>query len=180
MAALSAVRKFVEMLRGLPAALIAPERIGLRRPAAGTDLPMIAVALARAREGPAGLGGFVSLTQVAPEEWASTTGSRCQGELRAEIWAASAAAVEELTEAVLQRLASQAGALRAGGFVDLSLSGLGPAQPEALGQAAALSMALTFDATFEDLVTPPPGGEGVIRNVHVEVTGELAESLDIR
>jgi hypothetical protein len=48
------------------------------------------------------------------------------------------------------------------------------------GADAALMMPLVFATTFENLVTPPPGGEGTIKTVHVDLTGELDETMEIR
>jgi hypothetical protein len=176
---LQAVLSFVQVLQGLPSGVIATDRIGMRRPASASELPMIAVSLAAVRESPVGIGRHVALARVGPEAWATTSGSRCTGELHAELWAAGAAEISTLTSAVLDRLDAQASAARTGGFVDLSLRGLGPAQPAAAGAGAALMMPLVFDITFEHLQTPPPGGEGIIRTVHVDLTGEHAESLDV-
>ena len=176
---LQAVLGFVQVLQGLPASVIAGDRIGMRRPASPGELPMVAVSLAAVRESPVGIGGHVALSRIAPEEWATTSGSRCTGELHAELWADTATGVSSLTSAVLDRLDAQASALRAAGFVDLSLRGLGPAQPATAGSGAALMMPLVFETTFEHLRTPPPGGEGIIRTVHVDLTGEHAESMDV-
>ena len=61
----------------------------------------------------------------------------------------------------------------------VSLAVLGPALPQRSGSVDAQLMPLAWTALFEHLVTPPPGGEGVIRTVHVDLTGETAERMDI-
>jgi hypothetical protein len=183
LSALQAVSKFIQVLQGIPAAVIIPDHIGLRRPTGTADLPMIAVSIANARESPVGIGQHVALTRIGAEEWATTSGSRCTGELQAELWAANATAataISTMTSAVLGRLNEQAAALRIAGFVDLSLKSLGPAQPATVGPHGAFMMPLVFETTYEDLATPPPGGEGIIRTVHVGLTGELEESMEIK
>lgn len=180
MSALQAVLKLVQTLRGLPSSVIAAERIFLTRPAKAADLPMIAISMAAARESPVGIGRHVDLSETAPEEWATTTGTRAKGELHAELWVASATEAMTLANAVLARIDDQAAAMRAGGFLDLSVTTLGPAQPMLAGTDAALMMPLVFATTFENLVTPPPGGEGTIKTVHVDLTGEIGETMDIR
>jgi hypothetical protein len=179
MAALQAVAAFIEMLRGLPASTVQAERVGLGRPAGAAELPAIVVSLGLARETGIGLGNLVHLAEVEPGSWAATTGSRVKGELRLELWAADAAGIATLTSAVLDRARAQAMALRAGGFLGLSLSLLGPAQPVRAGLADAQMMPLAYAADFEHLVTPPTGDAGVIRTVHVDLVGEIGESTDI-
>lgn len=179
MSALQAVMKFVQMLQGPPAAVIAADRIGLARPRAEGELPTITVAVTDARESPVGIGRHVALTRVAPEEWSQTTGSRCRGELRVEVWAATAAEITTITDAVLTRVGQRAAALRLDGFADVSLRSLGPAQPSTAGADAAQVMPLAFEITYEDLVTPPPGGEGILRTVHVDLAGEIDETLEV-
>ena len=71
-------------------------------------------------------------------------------------------------------------AVRTGGFSRSVAQSLGPAQPMLAGADAALMMPLVFATTFENLVTPPPGGEGTIKTVHVDLTGELDETMEIR
>jgi hypothetical protein len=178
--ALQAVLKFVQMLRGLPSSTIASERIFMRRPANASELPMIAVSMMAARESPVGIGHHVDLSIIAPDQWATTTGTRAQGELHAELWAASATEALTLASAALARIDDQRLAMRTGGFLDLSLKTLGPAQPMLAGTDAALMMPLVFETTFENLVTPPPGGEGIIKTVHVDLDGELDETMEIR
>jgi len=178
--ALQAVLKFVQMLRGLPSGVIAADRIFLTRPAKAADLPMIAVSMAAARESPVGIGCHVDLREAAPAEWATTNGTRARGELHAELWTGSATEAMTLANAVLARIDDRAAALRADGFLDLSITTLGPAQPMLAGADAALMMPLVFATTFENLVTPPPGGEGTIKTVHVDLTGEIGETMDIR
>jgi hypothetical protein len=179
LAALEAGSRFVAMLQGLPASTIAPDRIGLGRPAAASELPMIAVSIADARELPVGVGSLVRLAEIAPEQWATTTGRGVECEIRLELWAADATTVSTLTQAVVTRVESQAAALREAGFLKLSLRGFGPAQHLPLGNDPAKMMPLAYAARFESLVTPEPGGEGVIRTVHVELPGEIGESTDI-
>lgn len=179
MASLQAVAAFIEVLRELPAATIAPERIGLGRPGAAGELPAIVVSMADAYESTIGLGNVVQLAEVEPANWVATTGRRVRGQLRVELWAADAAAIAQLTSAVLEHAQLQASALRAAGFAGLSLTVLGPAQPMRSGSVDAQMMPLAYAAVFEHLVTPPPGGEGVIRTVHVDLTGETAERMDI-
>jgi hypothetical protein len=174
--ALQAVLKFVQVLRGLPPGVIAAERIFLQRPARAAELPTIAVSMTAASESPVGIGHHVDLSEIAPDEWATTTGTRAKGELHAEVWAASATEALTLMSAILQRLDDQAAAMRALGFLGLSIKTLGPAQPLPAGTDAALMMPLVFETTFENLVTPPPGGEGVIKTVHVDITGDLDEN----
>lgn len=168
------------MLRGLPPGVIAGERIFMRRPANAAELPMIAVSMQASRESPVGIGRHVDLSLIAPDEWATTTGTRAKGELHAELWAATGTDALTLASAALARIDDQAVAMRAGGFLDLSLKTLGPAQPMLAGTDAAVMMPLVFETTFENLVTPPPGGEGTIKTVHVDLTGELDESMEIR
>ena len=180
MSALQAVLKFVQILRGLPPGVIAGERIFMQRPARAAELPMIAVSMTDVRESPVGIGNHVHLGEIAPDEWATTTGTRAMGALHAEVWAANANEALTLVSAVLQRVHEEAAAMRGLGFLDLSIQTLGPAQPMPAGTDAALMMPLVFETTFENVVTPPPGGEGVIKTVHVELTGELDETLDIR
>ena len=179
MAALQALAAFTTVLRGLPAATIAPSHIGLVRPAAAADLPAIVLSLADAHEATIGLGNLVQLAEVEAARWASTTGRRVKGQLCAELWAADAAAVTGLNTAVLGHLATQASALRSAGFAALSLKTLGPAQPLRTGALDALMLPLAYAAVCEDLATPPTSGDGVIRTVHVDLVGEFAESMDI-
>ena len=179
MAALEAGSTFVAMLQGMPAGTIAPSRIGLGRPASNAELPMIAVSIARARESAIGIGDLVQLSRTPPENWAQTTGSRVVCDIGVELWAASAAEISTLTSAVVTRVQTQAGALRDSGFQALSLTSFGPAQPRPAGADLAKMMPLTFAATFEHLVTPPPSGEGVIKTVHVDLVGEIGETTDI-
>jgi hypothetical protein len=179
MAALQAVSKIVESLQAMPPGTLTIGAIGLRRPGAGGELPMIAVALTRAREAAVGLGGFVSLGRVGPDEWATTTGSGVAAELRIELWAGTAGDMATLISAVLAHLDEQAAALRSAGFLRLALSDLGPAHPATAGTDAALLMPLAFEIRYEHLTNPPPSGEGIIRNVHVDLTGEVDETMDI-
>lgn len=180
MASLQAIEAFIGMLAGLPPAALPAGRIGLARPADTSALPCIVVSVARARESVVGLGRLVQLAQPEPGRWATTSGSRMRGELQLELWGVDAAAVTSLADAVLARTSAQANALRSAGFIDLSLTSLGPAQPLRAGAADAQMLPLVFAAVFEHLVTPPPGGEGVISTVHVDLLGEVDESMDIR
>lgn len=180
MVSFRAIEAFIGMLAGLPPAALPAGRIGLARPAGAAALPCIVVSIARARESVVGLGRLVQLEQPEPGRWATTSGSRVRGELQLELWAADAAAVTSLAEVVLERIGAQANALRSAGFVDLSLTSVGPAQPSRAGAADAQMLPLVFAAVFEHLVTPPPSGEGVIATVHVDLLGEVDESMDIR
>jgi len=178
-AALEAGSSFVAMLKGLPAGTVAADRIGLGRPATASELPMIAVAIADAREFPVGIGSLVQLAQITPGQWATTTGLGVDCEIRVEIWAADAASISSLTNVVVARVQAQAAALRDAGFLKLSLRSFGPAENPPLGNDPAKMMPLSYAARFESLVTPAPSGEGVIRTVHVELPGEIGETMDI-
>lgn len=180
MASLQAIAAFIDMLTGLPTSVLPAGRVGLARPAAAADLPAVVVSLSDARESVVGLGRLVELAEVAPRTWATTSGTRVRGKLNVELWAAGAAAATTLADAVLGRTAAQALALRGAGFIDLSLTSLGPAMPARAGSADAQMLPLVFAAVFEHLVTPPPGGEGVISTVHVDLVGEIGDSMDIR
>jgi len=179
MAALQALAAFAAVLRGLPVATIAPGHIGLARPGAAGDLPAIVLALSDAHESTIGLGNLVQVSEVEPMRWASASGQRVKGQLGVELWAVDAAAVAALNDAVHEHLATQAAALRSAGYIGLSLKTLGPAQPQRSGNVDALMLPLAYAAVFEHHVSPAPGGEGVIRTVHVDLVGGLAESMDI-
>lgn len=178
--ALQAVLKIIESLQAMPPGTLAIGAVGLRRPAAGAELPMIAVSLTGVRDAAVGIGGLTSLDRIGPDQWATTTGSGVRAELRIELWAGTSGEISTLTNAVLAHLEDQAATLRTAGFLRLALSDLGPAQPATAGTDAALLMPLAFGIRYEHLTTPPPGGEGIIRNVHVDLTGELDETMDIR
>ena len=177
--ALQAVSRMIESLQAMPQGTLAIGAIGLRRPAAAGELPMIAISLARVRDAAVGVGGLASLERIGPDQWATTTGTGLRAELRIELWAGTAGDIATLTSAVLAHLDDQAAALRASGFLRLALSDLGPAHPAAAGTDAALVMPLAFAIDYEHLTTPPPGGEGIIRNVHVDLAGEVDETMDI-
>jgi hypothetical protein len=179
LAALEARSQLVAILQGLSPAIIAPDRIGLGRPADASELPTIAVAIANAREFPVGVGSHVALVEIAPEQWASTTGRGVECEIQLELWAADAARISALANAVVARIETQAAALREVGFVKLSLRSFGPAQHMPLGNEPAKMMPLAYAARFESLVTPGPSGEDVIRTVHVELPGEIGEAMDV-
>ena len=177
--ALQAVLKIIESLQAMSPGTLAIGAIGLRRPGAASELPMIAVSLAGARDRAVGLGSLVALERIGPEQWATTSGAGVRAVLRIELWAGTAGDISTLTSAVLAHLENQANALRSTGFLRLALSDLGPAHPAMLGADAVLVMPLAFAVRYEHLTTPPAGDEGIIRNVHVDLTGELDETMDI-
>ena len=71
-----------------------------------------------------------------------------------------------------------AAAVRGRGYLDLSMA-IGPRAADGGRGRRRADGPLVFATNFENLTTPPPGGEETIETVHVNLTGEIGETIDI-
>ena len=151
MSASKAIRDIITLLQTIPAAVISQDRIARSDPAAAADLPLIAVSLGPVKTNSIGIGGLVVLA-FDGAQWNTTTGTRLAGRLQIEIWAADAAKMAQLTDAVLTLLANSTAALNSSGFVMFETESIRPVQAATLPDTSvALHTTLEFSVTHEDI-----------------------------
>jgi hypothetical protein len=180
LAASAAIRSFITILSALPAAVIDPARIEQSGPTTAADLPRIAVSLAQVKEGGIGIGGVVGL-QFDGAQWITSAGARTSGLLQLEIWAAGVPDVTQISDAVLDLLASSSGTLVTGGFVRFETEAIRPAEAVLLSDSsAAMHRMLHFSVVHEDIATLAIGPGGTIQEIDVEINGQLNQKLTVR
>lgn len=179
MSAWLAIQKLQSLLAEIPVDVLPAGHCTTTRPAATSELPAIAVSADDVAETSAGLGGHVGTRRLPGPAWASSTATRSTGTLGVELWAVGATAMGALAEATFSALRATPTALAEAGFERLTVRSVGPGEQLALGDADALRMAI--GCAFSHEAVPPAAAEteGLIRTVHVELTDELHEVMEI-
>ena len=183
MPAWEALQSLITMLKTLPAGVVPGDHIGLRRPSVAADLPRIAVSVAAVQDLLAGIGGVVGSRQVSNTAWVSDTGLRTTGSFAIELWAADETTLGNLATAVFGVLEDVSVAATAG-FDTLSVSSAGPIDLAPLSGAhppgaAALRLPAGCGFSFEAVTPVQTGPDGIIKQVHVDVTGDVNEAMDL-
>jgi hypothetical protein len=148
-----------------------------RRPSAASDLPSVVVAVSEASDLGAGLGGLVGTRRVSDTAWSSITASRSAGVFALELWAADEPALNALADAVMDRL------VPGEAFLRLSVQSLGPIDVAPLGfagAATALKLPLGVAFVHETPATEDTGPDGIVKTVHVELSDDFHEVMDIQ
>ncbi len=180
MSASKAIQDIIEILKGVPAAVIGPDRIGFSGPAAGADLPVIAVAVSGAREGPAGIGAVAGLASSGGQ-WTTTTGTRTAGQLRIELWTAGVASMNQLTSAVLTQLAASGAALNSSGFTAFETAAIRAAEGMRLPDSTtALRAVLEYSIVHEEVTSVVSGPGGAIKEIDVAIDGQFNEQMTVK
>lgn len=175
-----AIQDLVAALKNIPAAVIAPERIGQPRPARALDLPAIAVSIGPVREGPIGIGGVVGMA-FDGARWTTTTGTSFSGLLQTEIWAADSGKASEIADAVFAVLAGSAAALRDSGFIRLTTEAIRPMETVALADAtSSVRAVLEFSVVHEEIAGLVTGPGGIIREIDVEIDSQFNEKMTVK
>src|SRR3954447_11249199 len=169
MTAWQAVQSLISLLE-----VTAPAgHVSARRPAAATDLPGVAVAVSEASDSGSGLGSLVETRKLSDTVWSSITASRCTGVFAFELWAADANAVNALADAVMDKLVAS------GAFLRLSVQSLGPIDLAPLGAGTALKLPLGVAFVHETPLSEGTGPGGIVKTVHVELSDDFHEVMDI-
>ena len=170
MTAWQAAQSLIALLEGT-----APH-VSARRPAAAGDLPGVAVSVTEATDVGSGLGSLVETRKLSDTAWSSITASRCTGVFGVELWAADADAVNALADAVIEKLVAGEAFLR------LNVQSLGPIDVAPLGFAGAstaLRLPLGVAFVHETPLTEDTGPGGIVKTVHVEMSDDFLEVMDI-
>jgi hypothetical protein len=150
--------------------------VSARRPSAAGDLPAVAVAVSEANDIAAGLGGLVQTRKLSETAWASVTATRTEGVFALELWAADAGAVNALAAAVMDALGPDEA------FMRLSVRSFGPIDVAPLGfggNATALKLPLGVAFVHETPLTEDIGPGGIVKTVHVDISDDFHEVMDI-
>jgi hypothetical protein len=141
-----------------------------RRPSAASDLPRVVVAVSEASDLGAGLGGLVGTRRISDTAWSSITASRSAGVFALELWAADEAALNTLADTVMDRL------VPGEAFLRLSVQSLGPI--DAVPPGLRLPLGVAF--VHETPVSEDTGPDGIVKTVHVELSDDFHEVMDIQ
>jgi hypothetical protein len=169
------------VLQSLPSSTIPSAHVSIGRPTSGGALPAIAVSATAVQDLPAGVGRLVGTTRLSDTVWSSTTGSRIAGEVSVELWAADQAAMTTLADAVFELL-DDPSVLEDAGFLRFAVASAGPVEEAVLGATGtdtALRMPIGCSFLFEAVVPAETGPDGLIKHVHVELTGVPDEAMDL-
>ena len=172
MTAWQAAQSLITLLEGT-----APH-VSARRPSAAGDLPGVAVSVSEASDVGAGLGGLVETRRLSDTAWTSVTASRCAGVFALELWAADNGAVNTLADAVMAALTAGAE-----GFQRLTVQSFGPIDVAPLGfagDATALRLPVGVAFVHETPLSEDTGPDGIVKTVHVELSDDFHEVMDIQ
>jgi hypothetical protein len=172
MTAWQAAQSLISLLEGTAPA----GHVSARRPAATGDLPAVAVAITGASDAGSGLGSLVETRRLSDTAWSSVTASRTTGVFALELWAADTNAVNTLADGVMDKLVA------ADAFLRLNVQSLGPIDVAPLGLAGtqtALKLPLGVAFVHETPLAQDTGPDGLIKTVHVELSDDFHEVLDI-
>lgn len=180
MSASKAAQSIIGVLKGIPAGLIGPDRIGFSGPAQATDLPLVAVALGPVREPPIGIGGTAGLA-FDGAQWIASTGTRISGQLRVEMWTAGVVQMNALVDGVLAFLEDSTAALHANGFTAFQTAAIRATEGLLLAdQTPALHATLEYSIVHEDVTTLTTGAGGIIREIDVAIDGQFDENMIVK
>lgn len=183
MAAWSALLEVVQILKLIPAGVVAASHIGLARPSKAADLPAIVAVVNEIKESTIGIGGLASNERIDADHWRDVSGSRATGTMLLEIWAATPEKVIEVADAVFQRMKDAATDLREKGFIRFDHREVRPIEESRLGldeAGRAFKMAVGFAIIYEEIKTDTVGPGGIIKRVHVEINDSFQEEMDIQ
>jgi hypothetical protein len=159
---------------------IGADRIGRAGPLAAADLPRIAIALDQVRESVTGVGAVTSVS-FDGAQWNTVSGARVSGLLQIHIWAAGAAEITQVVEAVSTFLDSSFGALAAAGFAVFETQAIRPAEGLRLADdSPALHTTLEFSIVYERVATLASGPGGRIAEIDVTIDGQLNETMTVK
>jgi hypothetical protein len=182
-----ALQSLITLLKTLPAALVAQDHVGLRRPSGPADLPRVVVSASDVEDLQAGLGGIVSSHQVSSTSWASDTGILSSGTFMIELWATDETTLVNLATGVVGVLENSAAAAGAG-FGKLTIQSAGPINLTTLdgqppGSDTGLRLPVGGIFSFEAVSTVQTGPGGIIKQVDVDVqeldTSGVDETMNI-
>jgi len=180
LAASQAIQSFIAILQKIPPATIAADHIGLVGPAQAGDMPLIAVSLLAAAESPIGIGGVAGIG-FDGAQWTVSTGTRTTGQMQVDIWAANAAAMNQISGAISTLLAGASADLTNAGFVLFQTAATIPGTGMQLsGGGAGLHTALTFSIVHEDIASPVIGPGGEIHEVDVTIDSQFHETMTLK
>ena len=177
MTAWQAAQSLIQLLQTAAPA----DHVSARRPAAAADLPGVVVSVTQATDIAAGLGGLVETRKLSDTAFSSVTASRCSGVFAVELWAAGEDAVSTLADVVIGALGPDADTLAAG-FLRLSVQSVGPIEQAPLGfagTATALRLPLGVAFVHETPTAKESGPGGIVKTVHVELSDDFHEVMEI-
>jgi len=173
MTAWQAVQSLIQLLG--PAA----PHVSGRRPAAVGDLPAVVASVTEANDVASGLGGLVETRKLSDTAWSSVTASRCSGVFAIELWADAENALGALAESVIDALGPDA---HTAGFLRLSVQSVGPIEQSPLGlagTATALRLPLGVAFVHETPTAEDTGPGGIVKTVHVDLSDDFHEVMEI-
>lgn len=183
MAAWGALLEVVQVLRLIPAGVVAAGHVGLARPARAADLPAVVVSVGEMKESCIGVGGLASDERADAEHWRGASGTRAAGTVLVEIWAPTPEKVVEVADAVFGRVRDAAGELRGKGFVRFDHRDVRPIEESRLGPEGTdrgFRMSAGFAVVYEEIKTETIGPGGIIKRVHVQITSPSPEEMDVQ
>jgi hypothetical protein len=181
-AAWQAIQELIQILQGIPAGTIASNHIGATRPGATADLPAVVVAVTEVQESLAGIGGLVGTRKLSDTQWSSTSGSWASGRFSLEVWAKDEAKATAVADALFGALSGPVDTLAIAGFIRLATTSVGPIQQAvvgATGSTTALMLPIGCSFVFEAVAPEEIGPDGIIKQVHVEMTDTFDEVMDL-
>jgi hypothetical protein len=136
-------------------------------PAAGT-LPPGSLSFDGLKERPVGLGNLRGREAFGPLASISLKGGRLEARLRFELWANDPAAAQAAIDSLQLRLAQAQDALRADGFLKLSLVTTEAAEPVSLGiLQTAWRQSTSYEVLYEYRYVDTDGATGLITRIGV-------------
>lgn len=181
MGAWQAVRDVVELMKLLPQGAVPSDHVGTATPSKPQDLPAMAVALRDVRESPSSVGGLAGTQAVSADQWSERTVVRTRAVLELTMFAGNPADLDELTDATAALLGARVD-LRKRGFLDFSILSISAGAERDIGrnaQAGAFARTIECSIVHEEVPEVTTGPGGLIRTVHVELSEQFNEVMDV-
>lgn len=174
---------FTTAIRELPALTISPDHVGTAAPTTKSELPAIAIGLARTELSISGIGGVVLEHETDPAQWEQRFARRLTGTLRIDVYAKTDAEALKLAGDALQIVGAQAVALRGEGVLQMGAADWDRVLPIVLPaenqEPDAVRQTVEMDFIFEHVNQETPGPGGVITELDVVITPPVKERFQI-